>query len=291
MEEAVATKRAKRSPKQQAFMKPPASIPEINRWLVFGLDPSLSRTGYALMEITRQPEGLKSRWLAVGSVQPNDASAPIWIRSRHIAMGLLATLHGYRPQVDEVRSTGLIISMEYPTPQNDYLVALNRMIHREFFDSPGVPFERTDVRYLVNNFATSRVLLTNASTLRSLMGLKMRGSSNKKENIAKAYDYINQDRFPNLDTDSCDAVLLAMMGKYTANLLLDATTEIPPAFALTLTNGAQEIKGKGSRSRVITKGILHRPEYWYEYSPSTYSLVYRDARVKTRVLDRRQAVL
>jgi hypothetical protein len=60
---------------------------------------------------------------------------------------------------------------------------------------------------------------------------------------------------------------------------------------LSLTNATKEIKGKGRNAREITKGLLHRPEYWYRYIPGVYSLVYRDAREKTRTLTRSQVVI
>ena len=70
-------------------------------------------------------------------------------------------------------STGLLISMEYPTPMNDFLVALNRIIHLVFFEDG----------WYVSKLKTIRVLTTNASTLRSVMGLSKTGRKNKAENI------------------------------------------------------------------------------------------------------------
>lgn len=282
----MAIRKRTKTPKPPLVLIPPPPMPGVNRWLIFGLDPSLSRTGYALMELNKHADGSKARWLEVGSLAPDDASDPIWVRSKHIAMGLKSIVRGYGD-----KETGLIISMEYPTPQNDFLVALNRIIHVVFFDGPGVPFDKSDTSVFSNNFAAIRVLLTNASTLRSLMGLKVRGAKNKTENIAKAYEFINRESFPNLDTDSCDAVLLAMMGRYTGSFMFDLPQEPPENFAVSLINGTKEIKGAGTRARVITKGILHRPEYWYAYEPRTYNLVHRDARQKSRILHRSQAVI
>lgn len=270
-------------------------IPEpkehIKQWLIFGLDPSLSRTGYALMRVEAQDGASKARWLEVGSIKPDDAGDPVWIRSKNIAMGLRSRLRGFAPTPDEVATTGLIISMEFPTPQNDFLVALNRIIHLVFFDNPGVPFEKSDYSVLANNFAAIQVLTPNASTLRSLMGLTMRGAKNKAENIDKAYTFLDRETYPNLDTDSCDAVLMAIMGRHTASFMLGLPDEPPRHIALSLTNGAKDIKGKGTRARVITKGMLHRPEYFYAYEPKVYSLQWRNAREKTRLLERSQAVI
>jgi hypothetical protein len=243
----------------------PQPMPEIHRWLIFGLDPSLSRTGYALMEVNRDATAPPARWITVGSVKPESAADPVWLRSKLLALSLRDILREHTPQ-DQY--TGLIISAEAPTAQNDFLVTLNRVLHVILFEGD-----------LADQYAFTGVLQTNASTLRSLMGLKMRGAKNKTENIAKAYSYLDQGTYPNLDTDACDAVLLSMMGRYTASLLL--------GFPTTLTNAAKEVKGKGRNARVITKGILHRSEYWYAYRRSEYAVVLRDARVKTRLLNRR----
>jgi hypothetical protein len=197
-------------------------MPEIKEWYILGLDPSLSRTGYALQHVRLTDEGTKARWVNVGSIKPTDSSDPIWVRSKNIAM-FLRTLVPRGADGDTVSRTGLIVSLEFPTPTNDFLVALNRIVHLVLFDGPGVPFEKGDLSILSNNFGAIRILHTNAATLRSLMGLTMRGAKNKVENIAKAYTFIDKEKFPSLDTDSCDAVLLAMMARHTASMLISHT--------------------------------------------------------------------
>jgi Intein splicing domain/LAGLIDADG-like domain len=256
------TQKPKRAKKAKAPVEcsEPDVMPEIKEWYIFGLDPSLSGTGYALQHIRIDGDRTKARWVDVGTIKPADASDPIWIRSKNIAMFLRSRI----PQVpsEEIAETGLILSFEQPTPGNDWLVGLNRIIHCEFFDGPGVPFEKDDRTILSNNFGAIRILHTNAATLRSLMGLTKTGNKNKAENIVKAYTFIDQEKFPNLDTDSCDGVLLAMMARHTASLLMGRPEEVPENVYISLTNATKEIKGKGTRARTITKGLLHRPEYW-----------------------------
>ncbi|VVB50761.1 Uncharacterised protein [uncultured archaeon] len=161
---------------------------------------------------------------------------------------------------------GLIISMEYPTPMNDFLVALNRIIHLVFFEDQMPLF-----------FNTVRVLTTNAATLRSLMGLTARGTQNKKENIQRAYEYVSNLAWPQLDTDSCDAILLAVMGRYAAEIMLGHEYNVPDRFKTSLCNANKEVKGSGTRVRIITKGLLHRDEYWYSYERKEYVLAIKDA--------------
>jgi hypothetical protein len=276
---------------------------DIGAWLVVGIDPSLSRTGYALAEVT--PAGLLSgyQWLKIGSVKPESTSAPIWIRGKAMAeflkreiLSVYDTVNPPRHDpgcnrccgdghyfdgngdykkcdccIGTFRRVGLIISMEYPTPMNDFLVALNRIIHLVFFEASS---PNTDLSML---FDAIRVLTTNAATLRSLMGLKMRGAKNKKENILRAYDFVNKQVWPKLDTDSCDAILLAEMGKHAADIMLGHDYNVPDRFKNSLCNSNKEVKGAGTRVRIITKGLLHRPEYWYPYEREEYTMLIKDA--------------
>jgi hypothetical protein len=89
-----------------------------------------------------------------------------------------------------------------------------------------------------------------------------------------------------MDTDACDAVLLSMMARHTCSVLLGYPDEIPERFKVSLCNASQEMKGKGRNSRIITKGLLHRPEYFYSYKRDTYTLVVNDASRQTNKLER-----
>lgn len=282
-------------------------IPEmgVNQWLIFGLDPSMSRTGYALMHVKRNgdaktivPEaGTRASWLAAGSVKPETASDPIWIRGKMMAMHLREIVTHAADVIldgDYIKAgkhlgdehicptpeccasdLGLIISMEYPTPMNDFLVALNRIIHLVFFEND-----------MWKKFKTVRILTTNAATLRSLMGLTKTGAKNKGENILRAYDFIDKAAFPNLDSDACDAVLLSMMARHTSSILLGFPDEVPEKFKISLCNANQDVKGKGRNAKIVTKGLLHRGEYWYSYTRKTYTLCVKDASRQTNKLER-----
>src|SRR5271170_6254698 len=226
----------------------PSPMAEIDAWLVVGLDPSMSRTGYSIMYVGPQASDDKAGawWLAAGSVKPSEANEPIWVRGKAMASFLRDTISnefttligyntrtawnkdcpnchgdGYYFEMNNARHEcncriirpwrmGLIVSMEYPTPMNDFLVALNRIIHLVFFED----------RKFAEQFKAVRMLTVNAATMRSLMNLKMRGSANKKENIVRAYEYISKDTWPSLDTGSCDAVLHAVIAQHAANIML-----------------------------------------------------------------------
>jgi len=254
----------------------PPPISNVTDWLIFGLDPSLSRTGYALMLVSKVIDHSMASWVTVGSIKPEKSNDPIWVRGKAMAKYLHDLLATVAINVGFERP-GLIISMEYPTPMNDYLVALNRIIHLVFFEDD-----------LWQRFASVRILTTNASTLRSLMTLTKKGAKNKVENITRAYDFIDRTQFPELDTDSCDAVLLSMMGRHVASIMLGQDKEVPDNFRNTLCNATQDVKGKGRNARVITKGLLHRPEYWYSYERRPYTLCIKDAACPKKILQRQQ---
>jgi hypothetical protein len=270
----------------------PLDIPpkmEVDSWLVVGLDPSLSSTGYSIMKVT--PGG--AQWLAAGSVRPETAADPIWVRSKMIGVYIREMVsRAYDQHVVEMladnaslqqgvvkpyepgenaqavaykEKMGLILSMEFPTPMDDYLVSLNRIMHLTIFE--------TD---MWQKFAHVRVLLTNASTLRSLMGLFKKGN-NKGENIARAYDFIDKVEYPQLDSDACDAVLLAMVARHVSSILLGQPDNVPENFKVSLCNAEKGTKGAGRNTKIITKGLLHRPEYWYDYQVREYALKIRDA--------------
>lgn len=251
-------------------------------------------------------------WLAAGSVKPdkieNAALHPrttLWIRGKAMALYLREFLKHNAPKpwgqesdgempgglccqratgqycyehdpANAKPTTGLIISMEYPTPMNDYLVALNRIIHLIFFEEPT----------LAQAFGEIRILTTNASTLRSLMRLTKKGSQNKGENIERAYEFINRGEFPELDSDACDAVLLGMVGRHAASILLGCADELPPNFLNSLCNATQEIKGSGRNAHAVTKGLLHRNEYWYRYELTGYTVCVKDASNPKKALNR-----
>lgn len=280
----------------------PNRHPFISRWVVLGLDPSMSRTGFALMDVLPYADipdqthstieakvGTESRWLAAGSIKPTpiddpdmNARSTVWIRAKCIATYLREIVKSVAPQEvgdfqQYIKSdTGLLICMEYPTPENDYLWSANRIINLIMFEDGEV----------ARRFGEVRILLINASTNRSQFGLVQRGNKNKAENIVKAYEYIDKKRFPELDTESCDGVLMAMWGRHAASVMLGTPDEIPANFKLSLCNATQEGRGSGKHAHIITKGILHRNEYWYKYERKAYEVRVKDATNPTKSLSR-----
>jgi hypothetical protein len=300
-------------PKKEIPILIPGANPDIKRWLVLGLDPSMTRTGYALLGVTPKvkplpppspgcvgvqmlvPGGTAAEWIDAGSVKPDKIEDPtmhprntLWIRGKAMALYLRDFLRQNTPPpspqdnpygdfdaATAAPTTGLIVSMEYPTPMNDYLVSLNRIIHLIFWEQPEP----------ATLFRQVRILYTNASTLRSVMRLTKQGN-NKGENILRAYEFIDKTEFPELDSDACDAVLLAMMGRHAASVTLGASQEIPANILNSLCNSTQEMKGKGRNAHLITKGLLHRPEYWFTYKRRLLELLVKDATNSSKRLRR-----
>ena len=253
----------------------PPAIPGITQWLVVGLDPSLSRTGYAMLAVSQSGSGTTiSHWGDVGSLKPDDASDPVWVRSKAVALVLRGLIHSAVETLDPNQPTGLIISMEAPTPRNDFLTSISRIFHLILLNELPVTFLYTFVQ------------MTNASTLRSLMGLKATGAKNKRENVSKAYEFVSPVSYPNLDTDACDAVLMATMARHSAALLMGNAEAVPERLLQRLCDGREEVVGKGLRKRTRIMGILHRPEYWCRYQRQQYVVLLRDAQVKKPKLDR-----
>jgi hypothetical protein len=295
-------------PRAKKIKEPtPVSIPQpnarIKRWIVLGLDPSMSRTGFALLDVRpaiafTPEEGphTNAEWLAAGSVKPDkiddpsiDARATVWIRAKAIATYIRETVKQVAPERPPgfngygdfepgkgKTDVGLIICMEYPTPQNDYLWSVNRIINLIMFEDGEIG----------STFGEVRILLVNASTNRSVMGLTQRGNANKGENIAKAYEFIDRARFPELDVESCDGVLMAIWGRHAASAMLGTGEEIPERFRLTLCRSDQRIKGKGRNAHPIVNGIMHRNEYWYRYQRRSYAVAVKDASNPKKSLSR-----
>jgi len=302
--------------KEPAPLLIPKPNTRIKRWIILGLDPSVSRTGFAILDVRPQPyadipdrthydlsevkSGVMSQavWLAAGSIKPEKGDDPLmhtrntlWARSKAIAIYLREMVKSVAPpgksdEKDDFHvchtpgcckpDVGLIISMEFPTPGNDFLVSLNRIISLIMFEDGEV----------VEKFGEVRIMLTNASTMRSQMGLFQRGNKNKAENILKAYQFIDRAQFPQLDSDSCDAVLMAMVARHAASIMLGITSEIPENFLNVLCNAAQDVKGKGRNARTVTRGLLHRIEYWYRYERRSFKVCIKDASNPKKSLNR-----
>lgn len=271
----------------------PEPIQDIKEWVILGLDPSLSRTGYSLMRVVPSEDvgnSSAAAWVAAGSIKPDpiegmNAQTSIWIRCKLIALYLRkifeTQIAKWQAEGIDTKKVGLIVSLEAPPPQNDYLASIHRAIHMVLFESS----------FLTDNFGQIRILYVNASTLRSMMKLTMRGPKNKAENIVRAYDFIGKADYPELDSDSCDAVLVTMVARQVASVVMGHPNEVPQNFLNSLCNATKETKGKGVRTRVVTKGIFHRNEYWYKYERQSYLVAVKDATIPKKTLSRVEFVI
>ena len=245
----------------------PPKEPEIKHWMVLGLDPSLSRTGYAF--------SLDGQWIEIGSLKPDDSSLPIWVRSKMIAGTITERLYGaIQPTLLQTPKYaisgdygyGLLVCMEVPTPRNDFLNIVSKAIHADLL--PRLP----------SLFSSVHVLQINAATMRSNMGLTATGD-NKWENVRKSQEFADSKVYPGIDSDSCDAILFSKYGHMIADLLSPKMLIGESPMLLSLCDNTPAVKGKGKRAKTVTKGILHNPAYWYTYTPTEYSISLKDATV------------
>jgi hypothetical protein len=258
----------------------PNEIKGVSKWLIFSADLSLTRTGFAISVATPiEGSGVSHRWISIGSIKPGTSAEPVWVRSKAIATFLKGEVQRVAPAVG-LGSLGLIIVLEQAPPMNDFLSSINRVLHAVLLD--------TDLHKL---FEEVHILSINASSLRSVMGLTKTGAKNKLENIAKSLEYIDKTSFCEVDSDSCDAILLSTSAWYASALLLGRPDAVPDKFKRLFCNATQVIKGKGRNAKTVTAGILWRPEYWTTYKPHVVALKLKDASVKTKKLQIREFVM
>lgn len=254
------------------------SEPGITSWHVIAVDPSLTRAGFATSHVT--PE--KAEWISVGSWKPTDSSQPVWARAAAIGSkikDLAVALDGV-DAATTLKQLGLLFIMEAPPPRNDWLSSLQRVIfmmmgRNQMHDLP---------------YGAVRVMLVNASTLRSQMALTKTGN-NKNENITRAYDYIDKSEYPQLDSDSCDAVMLSVVGIAAANVLMKQQEKVPDKFRTLLCDTTSVTKGKGKMARDVMKGLLHNPAYFWKMEPISVELATKNAKEKKARLDRQVVAL
>lgn len=275
-------------PKKEIVLNIPPPMTEVKHWFIMGLDPSLSCTGYAFMHVSDETSKSDAEWLEVGSCKPEETKNPVWLRAKLMAVYLKQKLeeislpfcNDWSTNMEDAQdSLGLMVVMEAPTPTDDFLNRVNAVFHEHLF-SDGDLFRR---------FKQIRILTINASTLRSLMGLYTKGN-NKGENIKRAYEFLDKERYPNLDGDACDAAMLTMVARSACSILLGMPDEVQPKYLQTLCDAAPVERGKGRNARITTKGLLHttgqRPEYWYSYDRKDYTLCIRDAAQPKKILNR-----
>ena len=234
----------------------------IQNWVVVGIDPSLTRTGLALMNNTYEAD---PEWLAIKSLKPDKTKTPSWIRSMIMSDFIADSILG---QVSGDGNQGLIIVLEAPTMGNDYLNTINKVIHAKVMPSVFGQFENVCIMHV------------NAMTMRSCLGLTATGN-NKHENIRKSHEYANPVIYPGIDSDACDAVLLAQFGRCASDIFMGKeVSTLPERVTLALCDFTDVAKGKGRNARVEKKGIMHNPVYWFDYHlPTVYSVSIKDARI------------
>jgi len=238
---------------------------KINKNIItMGIDLSLSRTGYSISYTDKL--GISEK-LDIGSIKPADSSDPIWVRSILIGKSLLDKLKNIIKDYDK-ENTIIILVVETPTPMNDFLTSLNRLV-------TSILFQEDSILYDYEVYTLS----VNASTLRSAMGLVQRGSGNKKENIERAYNFISRDMFPGLDSDACDGVLLDQMGIYASYIFLGFYEKVPKNITKILCEDKLVTKGNGNNQKSFIKGIIHNETYWYSYSKKDRILSIKDAKI------------
>lgn len=248
---------AKLKPTFDEKVKTP-SARDTTEWVVVGIDPSLSRTGLALM--INNTDG--PTWKFIKSLKPGDSSYPVWVRSVMMADFISKAILDY-----EDPDKGLIIALEAPTPGNDWLNIVNKIIQSKVLPSVTHAFKEVCVMHI------------NAMTLRSCLGLKATGN-NKHENIRMSHEYAPAAEFPGIDSDACDAVLLGQFGRHASDLFLGKDIKtMPEKVMLALCDFSDVTKGKGRNQKIVKKGILYNPNYWFKYERKTYSISIKDARI------------
>ena len=98
------------------MIKLPELTPDLpKRWLVLGIDPSMSRTGYAFCDVEPGIGGCmqtKASWRSIGSVK-GDSATPEWMRAKMYAMHMRDQigLHQHLTSCYNPGMYGLIICM------------------------------------------------------------------------------------------------------------------------------------------------------------------------------------
>ena len=251
----------------------------ITNWTILGVDLSLSRTGFAVLHI----ENGEARWAEVGSVAPADSEDATWARGVAIGMqirnqALAAVDKAAAWNVTHPDAPwGVVVAMEFPDPTNSYLMALNGIVQAVLWSSSDTSLQEIAPVYR---------LAINAATLRSCLHLNIKGASaDKNINLVKAYTYIDKATYPSLDTDACDAVLLAMMARWAAMVFSGQEAMVPPAPLAALCTSEQRVKVRASRKkgeppiRIETpRALLHNPATWTALKgPVEIRLKHRDA--------------
>lgn len=222
----------------------------ISDWIVFGLDLSFTRTGYSALRVV---DGVAA-WGAIGSFEPRDAHVDQWARGSSMAVLLREWM---QKTITQENPQGVILAMETPDPDNSYLMALNGIVQTILWSS-------SDFGTLQSMASTYRFFI-NASTLRSMLRLT---SSDKSDNMALAQNFLPEGGYPGLDSDSCDAVLLAMVGRYATMVLGGQEAQVPSVPLRVLCTEESRVKvrsngeGKKPTRKETPRGLMLNPATW-----------------------------
>jgi hypothetical protein len=216
--------------------------------------------------------GDDARWGFIGSLAPGDSSDLMWRRSKAIAKGVLTRLNIEIEDLNTKDPVGLILAVEmaFPAGNGINLIALNRVLMSHIL-----------VPSLKNVFAEVRILSVLPQTLRSLMDLP-RDSKDKKANIVKAYEIISQEDHPYLDSDACDAVMMAMLGRCAAYALAGQTERLPNKILTAFCSSKPQARSAAGKIKKVMgmAGILHWQDYWATYIPAEVEMTVKSSKIK-----------
>ena len=256
----------------------------IRHWTVIGMDLSLSRTGFAVLHV----ENGEARWAEIGSIAPKTTEDETWARAAAIAIQLKEHVQTAALNIriwNRAHAAddqwGLIVAMEFPDPNNSYLMSLNGVAQAVLWSSGEHGSSQ--------EWAPIYRLAINASTLRATLRLNIKGlEASKNVNMDMARTFLETGTYPALDTDSCDAVLLAMMGRHAVMVLTGRENMVPRGPLNTLCTGDVKVKVRSARTaknpeaepvRIETpKALLQNPATWTQMQgPIQVDLRHTDA--------------
>lgn len=268
---------------RKAARGPELSFPRLphSSWTILGLDLSLTRTGFATLIC----EGGVASWGGIGSLTPRDPKGckkqESWVRATALGIAIRSRA---TQLLRERPSAPLIISIEFPDPKNSYLMGLNQVIQT-------ILWTADDQGGLGGDHGILYRLAINASTLRAT--LRLTGTTDKDSNLGLAYGYVPKDLYPALDSDSCDAVLLAMMGRYAVQVFRGEEDLVPIKPRCTLCSlevkqkfRTDKVTGEKVVSKETPRGILHDPLTWTQIvAPQQVTLGVADASTTARAVN------
>lgn len=244
---------------------------EIQNWAILGLDLSLSNTGFASLYL----QDGAAVWGHVGSLCTKTGPEN-WARSQAYGIGIGMVMESmWKTCAASGRAWGLCISLEWPDPNNSYLMGLNQVVQSVIWNYQ-VPF--------FSEFQGIQRMSVNASTLRSVVGIK--GGTDKEENHRIAQSFLPPGSYPNLDHDACDAVLLCQFARWGVDMLQGRRATVPVPAQIALAKVGEKMRVVGSRRVPVPAGILYDPVLWTRMEiPTSIILKRRDAATKSARLD------